>query len=104
MLLDELVEGGGNLEASGGQQVGAVHDDPGAGVVGHAEEPAVVGAGLHEALEQVVTAEAVTGVREVDQAPAASNACAWVLPSSMTSGLSLLDRAVVSRSTMPSHC
>ena len=37
-------------------------------------------------------------------APAASNACAWVLPSSITSGLSLLDSAVVSFSTMPVHC
>ena len=37
-------------------------------------------------------------------APAASNVCACVLPSSTTSGLSLLESDVVSFSTMPVHC
>ena len=90
---DELVDRRRHLEPGLLEQVRAVHDDAGAGVVGHAVELAVVGAGLDQALQQVVAAEVGLLVGQVGSAPAASKAWAWVLPSSTTSGLSLLDSA-----------
>ena len=57
----------GHLEPGCLEQVGAVDDDAGAGVVGHAVELAVVGARLDQALQQVVAAEVVLVVGEVDQ-------------------------------------
>ena len=48
------------------KQVLAVHDDAGAAVVGHAVELAVVGAGLDQAVDEVVAAQVVLEVGQVD--------------------------------------
>ncbi len=54
---DHLVDRRRHLDACRLEEVGAVDHDPGAGVVGNAVQAPVVGAGLEQALQQVVAAE-----------------------------------------------
>ena len=99
---DHLVERGRDLDARLLEEVLAVDHDAGAGVVRHGVQLAVVGAGLEQALQEVVAAELGGLVGEVDDArPPPRSAWAWVLPNSTMSGASLPDSAVVCRSTMP---
>ena len=64
--LDELAERRRDLQARLLEQVLAVHDDAGAAVVRHAVELAVVGAGLDQAVDQVVAAQVVLELGQVD--------------------------------------
>ena len=101
---EHLVDRRRHLDARRLEQVLAVEHDPGAGVVRDAVElPSYVPASTRLCSRSSPPSCSLLSVRS-SSAPAASNAWAWVLPSSITSGLSLDDSAVVSFSTMPVHC